>query len=190
MTRLCIHPEGRYQADAVSIGIRGEIARELQRLGIRYEHHGVVSLIGRKARGVLNDGGEAVLTAYAELIERQKLEHGYSVVDAVTVTSHTPDIRAVRGKFLSEHTHAEDEARFMVDGAGTFYLRQGGQVLILELTAGDLISVPAGMRHWFDMGERPHFTAIRFFTRPDGWVGSFTGDPIAERFPLYAGAVA
>jgi len=30
------------------------------------------------------------------------------------------------------------------------------------------------------------FAAIRFFERPDGWVGNFTGSDIADRFPRYA----
>jgi len=44
--------------------------------------------------------------------------------------------------------------------------------------------VPAGTKHWFDMGSAPQFTAIRFFDNPAGWVAEFTGDPIADRFPL------
>jgi 1,2-dihydroxy-3-keto-5-methylthiopentene dioxygenase len=53
-------------------------------------------------------------------------------------------------------------------------------------TTGDLISVPAGMKHWFDMGAAPRFTAIRLFVNPDGWVARFTGDVIADRFPRHA----
>jgi 1,2-dihydroxy-3-keto-5-methylthiopentene dioxygenase len=34
------------------------------------------------------------------------------------------------------------------------------------------------------MGSAPQFTAIRFFDNPAGWVAEFTGDPIADRFPL------
>jgi 1,2-dihydroxy-3-keto-5-methylthiopentene dioxygenase len=37
--------------------------------------------------------------------------------------------------------------------------------------------------HWFDMGSRPHFRCIRFFTSPEGWMGEFTGSNIAARFP-------
>jgi hypothetical protein len=40
-----------------------------------------------------------------------------------------------------------------------------------------------GTRHWFDMGSRPCFTAIRFFREEDGWEADFTGDPIASRIP-------
>jgi 1,2-dihydroxy-3-keto-5-methylthiopentene dioxygenase len=50
---------------------------------------------------------------------------------------------------------------------------------------GDLISVPDGTTHWFDMGPRPHFTAIRLFTNPEGWVANFTGSDIASRFPRF-----
>ena len=47
----------------------------------------------------------------------------------------------------------------------------------------DLISVPAGTRHWFDMGPEPYFVAIRVFTNPAGWVANFTGSDIAAQFP-------
>jgi enolase-phosphatase E1 len=50
---------------------------------------------------------------------------------------------------------------------------------------GDLIGVPAGTRHWFDMGPRPSFTAIRLFTSPEGWVARFTGSDCARRFPRH-----
>jgi 1,2-dihydroxy-3-keto-5-methylthiopentene dioxygenase len=40
------------------------------------------------------------------------------------------------------------------------------------------------------MGERPDFKCIRFFTRPEGWVGNFTGSDIATRFPDFDTHVA
>lgn len=115
---------------------------------------------------------------------------GYATIDTVTVTPDHPDRDAMRAKFLAEHRHAEDEIRFFQAGAGLFTLREGGRVYAVLCTAGDMISVPAGMRHWFDMGPRPDFTAMRFFRTPDGWVGDFTGDPIAERFPRHEPAPA
>jgi 1,2-dihydroxy-3-keto-5-methylthiopentene dioxygenase len=94
----------------------------------------------------------------------------------------------MRAIFLSEHRHAEDEIRYFVEGAGLFTLRERGRVYAVRCEANDLICVPAGMRHWFDMGPRPHFTAMRFFRTPEGWVGDFTGDPIADRFPRLGAA--
>jgi 1,2-dihydroxy-3-keto-5-methylthiopentene dioxygenase len=108
---------------------------------------------------------------------------GYSTIDVVGVTPDHPDRAKMRATFLSEHRHAEDEIRFFLRGRGLFTLREGGQVHAVRCEAGDMISVPAGMRHWFDMGEAPSFTAMRFFRTPEGWVGDFTGDPIADGFP-------
>jgi 1,2-dihydroxy-3-keto-5-methylthiopentene dioxygenase len=108
---------------------------------------------------------------------------GYTTIDTVSVTPDHPDSGAMRAKFLSEHRHAEDEVRYFIEGQGLFTLRENGRVHAVLCEADDLISVPAGMRHWFDMGPRPGFTAMRFFRTADGWVGDFTGDPIADRFP-------
>jgi 1,2-dihydroxy-3-keto-5-methylthiopentene dioxygenase len=108
---------------------------------------------------------------------------GYETIDTVSVTPDHPDRETMRAKFLSEHRHGEDEVRYFVDGSGLFTLREAGRVYAVLCEGGDLISVPAGMRHWFDMGAAPRFTAIRFFRTPDGWIGDFTGDPIADRFP-------
>ncbi|HEV2567629.1 1,2-dihydroxy-3-keto-5-methylthiopentene dioxygenase [Sphingomonas sp.] len=113
---------------------------------------------------------------------------GYTTTDTVSVSPDHPERDAMRAKFLSEHRHAEDEVRFFLAGEGLFTLRDGGHVYAVLCTAGDMISVPAGMRHWFDMGPQPSFTAMRFFRTPKGWVGDFTGDPIADRFPRHAPA--
>jgi 1,2-dihydroxy-3-keto-5-methylthiopentene dioxygenase len=69
-----------------------------------------------------------------------------------------------------------------------FYLRVDGKVYMTQCEGNDLIGVPAGTRHWFDMGPAPNFTAIRLFTTPDGWVARFTGDSIAARFPAFDGS--
>jgi 1,2-dihydroxy-3-keto-5-methylthiopentene dioxygenase len=73
--------------------------------------------------------------------------------------------------------------RFFVSGSGIFYLHVGGEVHAVLCEKGDLLGVPRGTTHWFDMGTSPSFTAIRFFHEEDGWVGNFTGDRIADRFP-------
>ena len=47
----------------------------------------------------------------------------------------------------------------------------------------DLISVPTGTPHWFDMGDSPSFTCIRLFDSEEGWVANYTGSDIAKSFP-------
>jgi len=127
---------------------------------------------------------ERILAAYAPEIERVQASGTYPTVDAIRLTPDHPDRETLRRKFLAEHTHSEDEVRFFVEGRGLFCLHIGEEVLQVLCQADDWIRVPAGTRHWFDMGAAPRFTAIRFFDNPEGWVAQFTGDAIAERFPV------
>ncbi|THD09958.1 1,2-dihydroxy-3-keto-5-methylthiopentene dioxygenase, partial [Rhodanobacter lindaniclasticus] len=110
-------------------------------------------------------------------------EAGYQAVDVISLAPDHPDRAALRQKFLSEHTHSEDEVRFFVAGSGQFTLHLGDKVYDVLCEKGDLIGVPDGTRHWFDMSESPCFVAIRLFTNKEGWVANFTGDDIATRFP-------
>ena len=154
------------------------IAAELAQRGIGFERW--------PARAELPAGAspEQILAAYAEEIARVQASGTYPTVDAISLSPEHPDREALRQKFLAEHTHSEDEVRFFVAGRGLFCLHIGEEVLEVLCEADDFLRVPAGTRHWFDMGSAPRFTAIRFFDNPEGWVAQFTGDAIAEQFPL------
>jgi len=158
-----------------------QIAATLEQRGIRYARWPLRDTLTAAA------SNDDVLTAYRQDVDRLIAEGGYTVVDVVQLHPNDdpswPEVAtAARQKFLNEHTHDEDEIRFFVQGAGTFYLHLGDEVVAVLCEAGDLLSVPALTTHWFDMGTRPDFTAIRFFLDEDGWVGTFTGDPIASSF--------
>ncbi|TAM95326.1 MAG: cupin [Rhodanobacteraceae bacterium] len=153
------------------------IARTLGEVGVRFERWDTSKPV---APGASQD---EVIAAYRDDIERLKHEKGYRAVDVISLTADHPQKDALRQKFLSEHTHSEDEVRFFVAGQGQFTLHIGARVYDVLCEQGDLIGVPDGTRHWFDMGPNPHFVAIRLFTNPEGWVATFTGEDIAERFP-------
>ncbi|HEU4408648.1 MAG TPA: acireductone dioxygenase [Polyangiaceae bacterium] len=185
MSLLTIVPEREPSRVEQASTDPAEIARLLAPLGVRFERWAA-------ARELPAGAGQAeVLAAYRAEVDRVTREGGYASVDVVRLAPDPADpgwpakARAAREKFLAEHTHAEDEVRFFVEGAGLFYLRSGGRVFLALCERGDLLSVPAGTRHWFDMGERPSFCAIRFFGTPEGWVASFTGDAIAGGFPSF-----
>jgi 1,2-dihydroxy-3-keto-5-methylthiopentene dioxygenase len=156
-----------------------EIMQALQPFGVTLERWQAATPLAPGA------DQEAVLVAYAADVARLRELGGYQSVDVVRVHPEHPDREVMRKKFLAEHTHADDEVRFFVEGSGAFYLRDDEVVLQVVCTAGDLISVPRQTRHWFDMGPTPRFTAIRLFTTPDGWQAAFTGDPIADTIPQY-----
>jgi 1,2-dihydroxy-3-keto-5-methylthiopentene dioxygenase len=153
------------------------IQAELSRRGIGFEQW--------PAHRHLPEGAEAaaILEVYSEAIDRVQRDGGYATVDAIRMTPDHPDRETIRQKFLEEHTHAEDEVRFFVEGCGLFVLHIGSEVLSMLCERGDLIRVPAGTRHWFDMGQRPRFCAVRWFNNPEGWVAQYTGSSIAQRFP-------
>lgn len=176
MSRLQVFEDGADAAMTLETRDPGEIAATLARIGVRFEQWPTRDL----PPGADSD---AILRAYAPEIERLKAEGGYQSMDIVSIAPDHPERAAMRTKFLSEHTHEEDEVRFFVDGAGLFTLHHDGRVYAILCERGDLIGVPARTRHWFDMGPSPRFTAIRLFINPDGWVARFTGDGIAERYP-------
>ena len=175
MSRLQVFDEADGTAPLLDTEDGDTIAAELATIGVRFERWPTREL----------PEPSAILQVYAAEIEALKAEAGYQSVDVVALAPDHPDREALRGKFLSEHTHGEDEVRFFVDGEGLFTLRKDDRVYAVLCTAGDLISVPAGMRHWFDMGAAPGFTVIRLYVDPAGWVAHYTGDEIADRFPRH-----
>lgn len=183
MSRLAIYDEqGRQEGEAISD--HEKIAALLDGLGVRFERWEADRPLAVEA------GQDEVLAAYADDVQRLNEEYGFQSVDVVSLRPDNPDKAAFRQKFLSEHTHADFEVRFFVDGSGLFYLHIADKVYLVLCEKGDLISVPAGTTHWFDMGENPDFKSIRLFVVPDGWVGDFTGSDIAERYPSFDEFVA
>lgn len=179
MTVLTVYDLTKGRAPQAATRDEREILKALLPFDVRYERWEATKELPPGA------GQDAVLEAYAKDIDRLRKIGGYQSVDVVRIHPEHPDRDAMRTKFLSEHEHADDEVRFFVEGAGAFYLRNDNQVLKVVCEHGDLLSVPKHTRHWFDMGPRPYFAAIRLFTTPDGWVAKFTGDKIAESIPGY-----
>ena len=138
------------------------VAEELSQRGIRFQQwptHGELDATSSQ---------EEILAAYSAEIAQVQADGGYQTVDAISLGPDHPQRAELRQKFLSEHTHSEDEVRFFVDGKGLFCLHIGDEVLQVLCERNDWLSVPAGTRHWFDMGERPCFSAIRFFNNKRG----------------------
>jgi 1,2-dihydroxy-3-keto-5-methylthiopentene dioxygenase len=153
------------------------IARELGRIGVRFERW--------QSPVALPDDAtpEAVLAAYKPHLDALMGTSGAGSADVIRLDPDNPNAPALRQKFISEHIHTEDEVRFFVRGSGSFIMHVDGRIFDAHCAAGDLISVPANTKHWFDAGEAPSFTALRVFTDTSGWVPHYTGDPVSERFP-------
>lgn len=183
MSLLTIHPESN-PATAEAIRDPDQIAERLWEIGVLFERWTAEHELA------LDADQDTVIHAYRGSIDHLIDRYEFHTVDVVSLHPDHPQKAELRAKFLSEHTHEDFEVRFFVEGRGVFYLHKNEQVYVVLCEQGDLISVPALTRHWFDMGENPCFKCIRLFATPEGWVATFTGDPIADRFPKFEQYVA
>ena len=121
-------------------------------------------------RGVLSWAVPAEAEARAALIDDVKREHGYVDEDFVELGPATPNLDAICAKFDQEHYHTEDEVRMVVEGDGIFDVRdEGDEWIRIEVTAGDMIVIPANTHHRFYLTERRQIRCMRLFANHDGW---------------------
>ncbi len=171
MARISIPDEGREITDVA------EISAFLEPFGIWYEKWDVA---GRISAGATN---EEILAAYAPEIERLKEKGGFVTADVINVNPDTPNLDAMLQKFNKEHTHSEDEVRFTVEGSGVFHIHPpGGPVFAVTVEAGDLINVPAGTRHWFNLCADRAIRCIRLFEDAAGWTPHYIEESVHEQY--------
>jgi 1,2-dihydroxy-3-keto-5-methylthiopentene dioxygenase len=139
---------------------------------------------------------EEVLAAYREQVDALKARGGYVTADVIDVTADTPNLDMMLAKFSREHWHDEDEVRFIIEGRGLFHIHAADGVFVLEVGKGDLIRVPRGTHHWFDLCAEKRIRAIRLFQDSSGWTPHYTDSGIDRDFqplcfgPAYVGAMA
>jgi 1,2-dihydroxy-3-keto-5-methylthiopentene dioxygenase len=133
---------------------------------------------------------EEILAAYSDEIESLKRRGGYVTADVIDVNPLTPGLEAMLAKFNREHWHDEDEVRFIIRGRGLFHIHpKAGPVVGIEVQAGDLIRVPRGTLHWFNLCESREIRAIRLFQDPAGWTPNYTESGIDAGYqPVCLGA--
>ena len=178
MSQLVIFDDLRPGHPVIATTDAEAIALELAAIGVQFERwQSPVELQPE-------DDAERILEAYKPYLDGLMGNSGAGSADVIKLTPDNPNAPALREKFLSEHIHTEDEIRFFVHGGGHFVMHVNNRIYDAFCEAGDLISVPANTKHWFDAGEKPQFTALRIFTDTSGWVPHYTGDNISERFPI------
>ncbi len=176
MSRLTVYRDDTPEAPELRTEDPAAIAEALAPIGVRFERWESPVVLSP------DDGEEKILEAYHPYLDKLMGDTGAGSSDVIKLTPDHPQAASLRKTFLSEHTHDEDEVRFFVHGAGNFIMHVDGRVYDARCEQGDLISVPAGTRHWFDAGEQPSFTALRVFSNKSGWVPHYTGDAISDRF--------
>src|SRR3954465_400233 len=156
---------------------KASIVAYLSKIGIDYEGWEPSQPLPADA------SSEDILTAYAIDVERLKAHGGYVTADVINVNPLTPGLDAMLAKFSREHTHDEDEVRFVVQGRGVFHINpKTSPVVGIEVEPGDLIRVPGGTLHWFDLCSDRQIRCIRLFLDPAGWAPRYTDSGVDERF--------
>ena len=177
MALLRIPDENRTLTDAAAV------VSYLAECGIEYERLPADRAVAAGAPA------DQVLAAYATEVDALKRKGGYVTADVIDVKPDTPNLDAMLKRFSSEHWHDEDEVRLIVEGRGLFHIHPPGRpVFALEVQAGDLIRVPRGTHHWFDLCGERRIRAIRLFQDPSGWTPHYTESGVDGQFqPLCFG---
>ena len=146
-----------------------EITEYLASVNIDYERWDNIKDVSADA------SDSEILDAYHDEIERLKAKGGYVTADVINIVPTTPGLDAMLNKFNKEHWHDEDEVRFIVKGHGLFHIAPpDGDVVSIEMEAGDLIRVPRGTPHWFNLCGDKTVRAIRLFQDVSGWAPHYT----------------
>ena len=156
---------------------QSEVRDYLAGIGIEYERWETPTDLPEDAPA------EQVLSAYAPQIEELERRGGYVTADVIDVNAGTPGLDAMLAKFNIEHTHDEDEVRYIIAGRGLFHIHPPqGPVVAIEVEAGDLMRVPRGTRHWFDLCGDRRIRAIRLFQDKSGWTPHYTGSGVDRNY--------
>jgi 1,2-dihydroxy-3-keto-5-methylthiopentene dioxygenase len=166
-----------------------KVTEFLRRFGIDYERWTPSQTVA------LDAPAEDILAAYSREIDELKTRGGYVTADVIDVKPETPNLDMMLAKFSREHWHDEDEVRFIIEGRGLFHVHpQDGPVFAIEVVAGDLIRVPRGTHHWFDLCGERRIRAIRLFQDTSGWTPHYTESGVDRGFepvcfgPAYVGS--
>src|SRR5215831_17497603 len=153
------------------------IADYLAGIGVDYEIWEPESSVAADAPA------EEILAAYSTEIDKLKDSGGYVTADVIDVRPETPGLAEMLARFNREHWHDEDEVRFIIAGHGLFHIHpERGGVIAIEVSAGDLIRVPRGTWHWFNLCDDARIRAIRLFQDVAGWTPHYTESGVDQNF--------
>jgi len=166
MAQVRFHDNNEY------ISAPEEVIAFLNSQGIIYENWGVDRLDAkhRDNYSPTDEEKQEILDAFKPEIDDISQRRSYLTADIIVLSDKVPNLDELLVKFKGEHHHTDDECRFCVDGHGIFAIKgQDDRYFDVELSPGDLISVPPNYRHYFTLMDDRKIKAIRLFVTPAGW---------------------
>jgi 1,2-dihydroxy-3-keto-5-methylthiopentene dioxygenase len=176
MSILSVYPQFSPQLPSKVLTHAEDIASTLAEVGVLFARWPLVPGI------TAGNSAAEIICAYQSSIDHLFSEEGSSAVDVLGLASAPAQTVEMREQFLREHSHNTALARLFVAGRGLFAVHIGEQVFEVLCEKGDLLSLPVGTRHWFDLGEKPDGVFICLLGNVDEAAAQFTGESIAEQF--------
>lgn len=176
MSRLSVHHQSSPDMPNKVLGHAEDITSTLAAVGIDFR---VLDLDVKLQAGVAQ---EDILSAVAEPVQQLKRDHDLGHVEVTSIDQR---------RWPREDDKPVDPPQEVVMDGAQLYLFLAGQGLLnlhvddyvyaLVAERNALITVPAGTRHWFDLGEFPHCSLVCLSAGMA--VSTPSGDDIAARFP-------
>lgn len=156
-----------------------EVTSFLDKHGVLYEHWDMDKLSNKLRNQFLlsNEDKEEILSTYDDEIRSLANRRGYAEWDVVALSDATPNLDELLKKFENVHVHTEDEVRAITAGNGIFTIKGEEGYFDVELSPGDVISVPVNTPHFFTLMENRQVVAVRLFIDSSGWVAHPYEDP-------------
>jgi 1,2-dihydroxy-3-keto-5-methylthiopentene dioxygenase len=162
-----------------------EVAQFLQRQEVLYEHWNMDQLPEHlQEKFILSDEDKAqILALFDQQIRSLAGRRGYKTWDVIALSEATPNLPELLKKFEQVHTHTEDEVRAITAGEGIFIIKGSDEIgyFDVELSAGDVISVPEHKPHFFTLMDSRQIVAVRLFIETEGWIAHPYDDPAFQK---------
>jgi 1,2-dihydroxy-3-keto-5-methylthiopentene dioxygenase len=174
MSTLSVYHQSAPELPSKVLTHAEDISSTLAEVGVRFERWQPSTAVAA------GSSAGAVVEAYQSLLDRYAAEQGRVTAQVISYgPGHDAELRAGG---LQEQFYPCVELRCCVAGRVLFGLHIGEQVFELLCTKGDLITLPSGSKHWFDLGEKPGLVLICLSAGDERPQASSSGDSIAERF--------
>lgn len=111
-------------------------------------------------------------------------ERFYKHTDEIRVSQTNKDEQLLE-KLFAEHFNEDEQLRLVTDGSCYVDVRSKSDTWIrMQLTAGDLIVLPAGMFHRSTLDESDYCATMRVFRDAQRWAPVFRSEKRAESHPV------
>lgn len=177
MSRLSVHHQSSPDIPNKVLGHTEDISSTLAAVGIDFR---LLDLDLKLQPGVTQ---AQILEALAEPLQQLKRDHDLGHVEVTSIDQRRWPREGDKPADPPQELIAQGPQLYLLlAGQGLLNLHIDEYVFALLAERNALVSVPAGTRHWFDLGEFPHCAMVRL-SAGSALATQPSGDDIAARFP-------